>query len=113
MPGSITLAELGVYLSINVAFLTAAWIVVKAQAAAVVTRLQEHTSSETEALDGLQQRVSGVEARLGQQPTHEDMYKIGIAVERLIARLDAQDRILARLDTITQRQEDYLISRSR
>jgi hypothetical protein len=123
----VTLPEIGIYLSISVAFLGAAWIVVKAGGAQVQRLLAGHISQEeitlsrieasvmaaTAANAALATRVTSIEARMSEHPTHEDVYRIGLGVERLIARLDSQDKIIARLDTITQRQEDYLLSRSR
>ncbi|MER2635168.1 MAG: hypothetical protein ABTQ30_15080 [Rhizobiaceae bacterium] len=124
---SISLTQLGIYLTINVAFLGAVWMVVKSSASQLTDRLGQHNKDQEATIAGLRgmgdetagtiasmrERVTQLETRMSGMPSHQDVYGLGLAVERLIARLDAQDGIIARIDTIVQRQDDYLISRNR
>jgi hypothetical protein len=120
----LTVAELAVMLSLCSVFsgvvLGAVWILVKSAVKSMHDAVEQHAESEAQTLANLNtavtqllSRVTSIEQAQRDQPGHEDVYGVKLAVERLIARLDGQDRIIARLDAITQRQDDYLFSRSR
>lgn len=78
-----------------------------------MTAVRSALEETDEMIGGLTVRLSALEAAVASQPSMKDVHALALGVERLIARLDSQDRIISRLDAITQRQEDYLVSRSR
>lgn len=68
-------------------------------------------------VEELSVRLTRAETQLGHMPTRDSFHELAVSIERLagdlrstVSRLDGVDNIVKRIETITNRQEDFLLA---
>lgn len=130
----IPIAEISVGLTMLALTVGVIWRIVDGGTRRMQDRIEAHTVSEAMTLTRLSNatdefriltaslvsRVERLEARQESLPSHNDVHQVSMALAHLAgefkgmtSRLDGVDKVIERLDSITKRQEDYLLSRAK